>query len=155
MKHIVTKICVLAALFSVSHQSIASSGLSPNALPKIRFQYQMFCQGCHVGDGRGGKDVPDMRNHIGTFLSIPDGRRYLIQVPGSANAAIGDADLANLMNWIVTEFGGSSTPDDFIPYTGEEVGELRKSPLTEVVDYRKMLLQKIALNNGNVTEERE
>ncbi|MDV5170188.1 hypothetical protein [Photobacterium rosenbergii] len=155
MKHIMTKICLLGALLLVSNHTVAYQSPSAKELHKIRFQYQMFCQGCHVADGRGGKDVPDMRDHIGAFLTIPEGRRYLIQVPGSANSAVNDADLANLMNWMVKEFGGDSAPDGFARFTSEEVGELRKSPLMEVTEYRKMLIQKIALNNGKATEESE
>lgn len=153
MRHITAKICFFVMLFSMSTYSLAYVEESERALHKIHFQYQMFCQGCHVSDGRGGKDVPDMRNHIGAFLTIPQGRDYLIQVPGSANAAINDADLANLMNWIVVKFGGESTPDNFKPYTSEEVGRLRQSPLTEVTEYRKWLVQQIALNKETKIEE--
>lgn len=153
MRKITAKICFLVMLLSQSAHSLAYSDESEKALHKIHFQYQMFCQGCHVGDGRGGKDVPDMRNHIGAFLTIPQGRDYLIQVPGSANAAINDVDLANLMNWIVVEFGGKSTPDGFERFTSEEVGRLRQSPLTEVTEYRKWLVQQIALNKGTKKEE--
>ncbi|WP_204243998.1 hypothetical protein [Vibrio galatheae] len=153
MRHITAKICFVVMLFSMSTYSFGYSDETEKALHKVRFQYQMFCQGCHVGDGRGGKDVPDMRDHIGAFLTIPQGRDYLIQVPGSANAAVNNEDLANLMNWIVVEFGGESTPDNFKPYTSEEVGRLRQSPLTEVTEYRKGLVQKIALNKGTNREE--
>lgn len=112
-----------------------------------QYNYQLFCQGCHVADGRGGKDVPDMRQHVGIFLNTQEGREYLIRVPGSANSALNNKDLAHLMNWMVVEFGQQSVPSDFKPYTAQEVGRLRVDPLLEVSDYRTSLLEKITGSN--------
>ena len=114
---------------------------------RARFNYQLFCQGCHVGDGRGGKDVPNMKGKVGDFLALQKGREYLIRVPGAANSALDDKSLAELMNWILLEIGKDSVPENFSRFTEQEVGQLRKKPLMEVVEYRAALLKQITKSN--------
>lgn len=111
--------------------------------PRAKYNYQMFCQGCHTPDGIGGKDVPKIKNFIGNFLSFQQGREYLVRVPGSANSSLNDSQLAEVLNWIVLELGGKSVPADIKLYTAKEVGKLRQDPLFEVVNYRKLLIAKI------------
>lgn len=101
-----------------------------------------------MSDGRGGKDVPDMRQHVGFFLKTQQGREYLIRVPGSANSALNNHDLADLMNWMLVEFGKDSVPENFKPYTAEEVGALRTQPLMEVSNYRQSLLKSLELTTN-------
>lgn len=43
-----------------------------------------------------------------------------MQVPGAANAQLTDAALAQVINWIVRKFAGTSMPERFVPYTTEE-----------------------------------
>lgn len=113
---------------------------------RAKFNYQMLCQGCHTPDGTGGNDTPKMKDHIGNFLSTQDGREYLVRVPGSANSALDDPQLAEVLNWIIIEMGGDSTPDDMQHYTAEEVGKLRKEALFEVTEYRKQILSELPMN---------
>lgn len=108
------------------------------------FNYQMSCQGCHSPDGSGANAVPRMRDVVGMFLATDAGREYLVRVPGSAVSALGDADLAEVLNWIIQEFAGASVTVPFQPYTPQEVGRLRQHPLPEVVQYRAQLLADIA-----------
>jgi hypothetical protein len=109
------------------------------------FNYQILCQGCHVGDGRGGKDVPNMKGLVGQFLKISKGREYLVRVPGSANSALNSRELAELLNWMIPSFGKDSAPKEFKPYTEQEVQILRENPLMEVVEYRAKLMKEILL----------
>jgi mono/diheme cytochrome c family protein len=108
------------------------------------FNYQMSCQGCHTRNGSGANAVPRMRDVVGMFLATEAGREYLVRVPGSAVSALGDADLAEVLNWIIQEFAGASVTVPFQPYTPQEVGRLRQHPLPEVVQYRAQLLADIA-----------
>lgn len=114
---------------------------------RAQFNYQMSCQGCHAPDGSGAGEVPRMREHVGIFLATEAGREYLVRVPGSAVSALGDAELAEVLNWIVREFAGASITLPFEPYTPQEVGQLRQYPLNEVVQYRAQLLADIASAN--------
>lgn len=114
---------------------------------RAKFNYQMLCQGCHTPDGSGFKDVPRIKGFIGNFLVNQKGREYLVRVPGSANSALNDKDLAEVLNWIIFEMGGTSTPNNLQRYTAEEVAKLRKNPLFEVVEYRKQLLLELPKAN--------
>jgi len=108
--------------------------------------YMLNCQGCHLPDGRGfpERQVPDLREQMGRFLSVPGGREYLVQVPGAAQTALADADLARLLNWMLNSFSAAEVPGDFQPYTAAEVGLLRQHPLASPSSIRVELLVQIA-----------
>lgn len=112
---------------------------------RARFNYMMFCQGCHQPDASGSDKahVPQIRGFVGHFLKIDGGREFLVRVPGSAYAAVDDQQLAELLNWMILEFSGKSMPEHFIPYTGDEVGRLRDQPLNEVDNARSRLVERI------------
>jgi hypothetical protein len=112
---------------------------------EARVHYMLNCQGCHLHNGAGSLDgeVPEMKDYVGNFLKVPEGREYLVQVPGSANAPLPDEELANLLNWILLTIGRESTPADFTPYTEDEVGTLRATSLTNVVELRSTLIERI------------
>ena len=58
-------------------------------------------------------------------MTIPGGRQYLASVPGVAQAPLDDADLAALLNWILTEFSPPATAQ---PYQASELHALRATP---------------------------
>lgn len=111
---------------------------------RAQFNYQMFCQGCHTPDGSGARSVPRMKDHVGYFLTTAQGREYLVRVPGSATSALDDEQLAEVLNWIILEFAGNSSSEDYDRYTSVEVAQLRRRPLNEVAQYRAQLLVEIA-----------
>lgn len=131
------------ALFLLSLISSFSAYSADNDA-RIKFNYQMLCQGCHVGDGRGGKDVPNMKGLVGNFLKTQKGREYLVRVPGAANSALDSKELAELLNWIIVVIGKDSAPKEMKPFTEEEVRMLRQNPLMEVVQYRAKLIEDIS-----------
>lgn len=118
---------------------------------RVRYDYQMHCQGCHTPDGAGAGNVPRMKDFVGTFLGNKAGREYLVRVPGSATSALDDARLAAVLNWVIDTFAGDSRPDDFQPYTAQEVGALRREPLNEVEVYRARILGGLV---ASVSEEK-
>ena len=112
---------------------------------RARIDYMLNCQGCHLPNGEGAGDVPRMLGFVGNFLKVPGGREFLVQVPGSANAPLDDARLAELLNWMLDEISPGQVPAGFRPYTADEVGEYRAVPLHDVLKTRADLIQKIAL----------
>ena len=121
----------------------ASSGW---ATEPAEADYMLNCQGCHLPDGSGfpARQVPDLRNQMGRFLSVPGGREFLVQVPGSAQTALNDADLARLLNWMLLRFSAAQLPANFGP-TGIDFGlDDRKQPLAQVSEVRSELLERIA-----------
>jgi len=110
---------------------------------RAKFNYQMFCQGCHAPDGVGYKSVPTLLNSVGSFLGSQEGREFLVRVPGSANSVLNDEDLAELLNWILLEFSDDSELKRK-PYVAEEVNDYRsKPPLINVVSHRKNLIERL------------
>lgn len=133
-----------SAFFIFIYLSVANSFAADIDKQRAHFNYMMSCQGCHTpgGDSPQG-NVPRMKNTVGYFLSTQKGREYLVRVPGSATSTLSDEHLAEVLNWIISEFSGDSKPEQFLPYTTGEVADLRKDPLTELVEYRKQLLEEI------------
>ena len=110
---------------------------------RARVNYMLNCQGCHLADGRGIGDIPEMKNFVGNFLRVPGGREYLVGVPGSANAPLNDALLAELLNWMLMEMSASELPTDWQPYTAAEVASYRATTLTDVDKIRAVLIDRI------------
>ena len=108
---------------------------------RARINYMLNCQGCHLPEGRGIEGaVPMIRGNVGKFLGVPGGREFLVQVPGSANAALDDAALADLLNWLLVTMSPRELPADWIPYRSAEVAKLRATPLREVAQVRAALV---------------
>ncbi len=105
-----------------------------------RINYIMHCQGCHLADGSAtpGK-VPALKQDVGRFLQVEGGREFLIQVPGTSQSALTDAEVADVLNWILKNFSGDELPYDFTPYTTLEITQFRQ-PLTNVGDVRAGLV---------------
>jgi mono/diheme cytochrome c family protein len=104
-------------------------------------EYMLDCMGCHQANGAGlpGK-VPDMRGVLGRLSGTAAGRRYLIEVPGVAQAPLSSAQLAALLNWMVHELGDHAGSRHFTEFTPTEVAAYRKTPLVEVAAVRQRLL---------------
>ncbi len=111
---------------------------------QARIDYMLNCQGCHLPEGEGAGDVPRMKGFVGNFLKISGGREFLVQVPGSANAPLDDARLAQLLNWMLEAISRDQLPPDFRPYTAEEVAAYRSIPIKDVLKTRVELIQKMA-----------
>jgi hypothetical protein len=106
--------------------------------------YRLHCEGCHLADGSAspGK-VPALAASVARFLHAPDGRAYLVRVPGVATAPLDDGDLAALLGWTLRRFDAANLPPDFAPYTAEEVGRWRAEPLLDVAAERARLLENV------------
>ena len=133
-------VCSILLLAAFSCESFATDNRSALA----RQNYILNCQGCHLADGAGFKDkVPKMTDFVAYFLHVEGGREFIVQVPGAANAPINDQDLADVMNWLLRNFSAGQLPDDFIPYSGDEVGKLRKKPMVDIISRRANLIKRI------------
>jgi cytochrome c553 len=111
--------------------------------------WTLNCQGCHRLDGTGSATTsPSLAGTVAKFLWVPGGREYLGRVPGVATSPLSNADLAELMNWMLWRFDRQNLPATFEPYTAAEIGQLRTRPLRlEASQMRSDLLTK-ALASG-------
>lgn len=121
----------------------ASAG--PVAADAAKKNYRLYCMGCHQADGSGWPEhgIPNMRDEVGHFLRLPEGRAYLSQVPGTLNTPLGDAETAEVLNWIVGNIGRASVPADFRRYTAEDVGRYRASVPQDIPGLRAELMRRL------------
>ena len=119
-------------MFALANAAVAAPDRS-------RQNYIQFCAGCHQIDGSGspGVGIPDMRGQLGYFLNSPGGRAFLVQVPGSANSPLSNAELALLLNWMLKVFSPAQVPASFVPYSADEVSSLRAQVPAAVDDLRR------------------
>lgn len=131
---------------------IAQAGYS------VATNYQLQCLGCHLSQGEGAPrtGTPKMTGFVGNFLRVEGGREFLVRVPGVAQSALSDAQIAELLNWILDPrhgMAGASTPADFQPYSATEVAEVRhhallNRPGTRAGLIERMRAQGIAIDDG-------
>ena len=112
---------------------------------RARLQYLQHCSGCHLVDGSGSptKGIPSMRGMLGRFLQVPGGREFIVQVPGVMNSALRDAEIANLMNWLVPAVSAETVPAGFQPYTAQEIARLRQSRPADIMGFRARLVREM------------
>jgi cytochrome c553 len=108
--------------------------------------YVLYCMGCHGDQAQGvpGK-VPPLAGSVALFMRSAEGRDYVLRVPGAANSALADAQLAAVLNWLAERF----PPPEAgalrnAPFTAAEVGELRRKPLADVRDRRREVVRALA-----------
>jgi mono/diheme cytochrome c family protein len=142
----------LAVALSISAASLAAapggnvpdvetrrSGLTLAPMPRTAQLYASNCQGCHGEFGSSAAEIPTLAGRVGYFTRIPEGRRYLVQVPNVALNMNSDADIAAVLNWLLTTYSRAQLPADFKPYTASEVGELRKARIDVAVSRRRVV----------------
>lgn len=135
---------MLSLLFITVSASAAIQAAPEIDHARAQSNYMLNCQGCHLADGTGlPGSVPSMRGIVGSFLAVPGGREFLVQVPGSANAPLSNADLAELLNWILTTMSAEQLTPDFQYYTEAEVEQMRQHTLMNVAEVRAGLVAKM------------
>ena len=125
--------------------ALLSSPLWASDTGSPRMNYMLHCSGCHGQDATGspGAGVPSMRGAIGHFFKVEGGRQFLIQVPGTSQSSLNDAQTAELMNWMLKTFSKDEIPAATPPYTRQEVAQLRASPLVEVAAEREAIIKRL------------
>jgi hypothetical protein len=112
---------------------------------RAEVNYMLHCQGCHLPEGEGfaGK-VPRIKDFAGFFLHSGEGRDFLIRVPGVAQSALSDEEVAELMNWLLRSYSADQLPYNYLPFTAAEVRKLRADPERDPKAARTAILDRIA-----------
>jgi cytochrome c553 len=107
--------------------------------------YILFCMGCHGAQAEGvpGK-VPPLAHTLGRFMRTPEGRNYILRVPGAANSVLSDAQLAAVLNWLAQTYDGDELTSEVPLFTAAEVTSQRHSPLTSVLATRREVVRALA-----------
>ena len=124
---------------------LAGTALAAGSEQRNRNHYLLHCSGCHQADGSGRVDngIPRMKDQVGHFLHLPEGRAFLVQVPGTAQSSLSDADTAAMLNWMLQAISAQQMPADFVPYSTEEVTRLRATPLPDAPRTRRLLVEQL------------
>lgn len=119
-----------------------------------RANYVLRCSGCHGLDGhqreKGG--IPALKDSVGVFTSDPDGRTYLLKVPGVRNSNLSPADTAAVLNYVMTTFAGESLPADAPAFTADEVEAAAKVTITDVVGLRREVSARLRAQGMKVAD---
>lgn len=123
----------------------ASAALALAADPG-RGYYVLHCAGCHQMDGTGSSshEIPNMKGAVGNLLRLPEGRAFLVQVPGTSISALSDAEIAVLLDWMLPQFSRAEMPPGFVPYTAAEVTQFRNQRLNDVAGTRTAIVARLA-----------
>jgi hypothetical protein len=107
--------------------------------------YMLHCMGCHGAEAQGvpGK-IPPLANALTLFMRTPEGRNYVLRVPGAANSALSDGQLAAVLNWLALTYDSSASSKGITPFTSEEVSRLRHTPLVSVLAARREVVRNLA-----------
>ena len=126
---------ILVAALSVAALASASAAASPAQ------DYMLYCMGCHGEQARGvpGK-VPPLAGALALYMRTEAGRNYVLRVPGAANSALSDAQLAAVLNWLAQTY---PAPGEVraAAFTAEEVARTRHTPLANVQATRQELVR--------------
>jgi hypothetical protein len=80
-------------------------------------------------------------------MRIPEGRDYVLRVPGAANSALPDARLAAVLNWLAASYGTPGAPQAS-PFTVDEVTGVRRTPLADVQARRREVIRALAASGA-------
>lgn len=118
----------------------------PAAIPRLSRAAELFsrnCQGCHGHTGVSVSEVPRLRGQVGWFLHTPEGRDYVVRVPGVAFAPLSDRDLTETLNWMLAAFSADELPPGWQPYTVAEVARLRRRPVPNITRERAVIVDEL------------
>ena len=140
----------LAAAFLALAASSRAVAADPEVRPGLELHagaaldYAHRCRGCHglSGEGTPGH-VPRLAGFVGWYTHLPEGRDYLMRVPGVARSQLDDVRLTAVLNWMLTNLSAEETAPGFPPFTAEEVGRARRQPLVGRVEKRAELLMEL------------
>lgn len=131
----------LAALAALA----AGAAAAQPAITNPRSLYVLHCAGCHGMDASGvpGQGVPSMRGSLGQFMRLPEGRAFLLQVPGVNNAGLSDEQIAVVTNWMVRQFSADTAPPGWPAYTAAEVAAAKAQRPSDVTQARADLVARL------------
>jgi len=111
--------------------TVSAAAQAQDKLPRAQANYLLHCS------GKPAAGIPDMRATLPLLLATPAGRAFVIQAPGTSGSDLGDAEIAELINWMVPALS-RGTPDP--AYTPQEVTRYRGAPLDDVTAQRAAAL---------------
>jgi mono/diheme cytochrome c family protein len=116
--------------------------------------YVLRCMGCHGAEGGGvPPKIPSLRRSLPLFASLPEGREYLMRVPGASNSALSDAQLAGVLNYLAQRYADERTAARLAPFSAQEVAAKRRPALSDVASARRAVLARLAESGVTLAED--
>ena len=133
---------------------LAGTAIGQGAERTPATNYVLKCIGCHLQDGSGlpAAGIPDFVDQVGVFARLPEGRAYLLHVPGVIGSSLSDDEIAALLNYVMEIYAGDSLPAAFEPFTAIDVASLRAAEIGNVVKYRRVVAAKLAEHGIDVPD---
>jgi hypothetical protein len=132
----------LRALTAIAGITFACAAANAASAYQPLVNFQLHCMGCHLADGSGQAGrVPSIRRSLLLFSASPEGRDYIVRVPGVAQSPLSNEDTAALLNWMARNLSDLKMPPDFADYSAAEIERLRHHPLVKVSAVRARLLR--------------
>ncbi len=129
---------VLVAVLALCASVIAQADDAARA----KQHYQLNCMGCHGEDGKGLEgQVPSLHGTLSRISSAPQGREYVLRVPGVTQSTLSPAEVAEVLNWAIREFSDADAAKRIRPFTAAEVASARTRPLLEISATRAKVLR--------------
>jgi|SRR5690606_8784512 mono/diheme cytochrome c family protein len=131
--------------FAMATAPVSAPVNTPANAHNVKVNWMLNCQGCHQADATGSPGgAPNMAGLVSRFLTVEGGREYLVRVPGVATSPLDNEALAALVNWMLVKFDPEHMPENFTPYTADEIAILRAHPLiSDAGTVREKLIQSI------------
>ena len=128
--------------------ALAAGACAATARASPPQDYTLYCMGCHGAQAQGvpGK-IPPLAGSVSLFMRTPEGRDYVLRVPGAANSALADAQLAAVLNWLAETYGAPDAPQP-APFTVDEVTRVRRTPLADVQARRREVVRLLAASGA-------
>lgn len=138
-----TGAAVVAALTNTL-MSVSAHAANPSQ------DYALHCMGCHGTEAQGvpGK-VPPLANALQRFMRTAEGRNYVLRVPGAANSALSDEQLAAVLNWLARTYDSNAPASAPSPFTTNEVAAHRHQPLLSVLATRRAVVRNLATTGAS------
>jgi hypothetical protein len=148
----------LAALLLVAALPAAAADYTPGrpleSHAGARLDYALKCKGCHGLRGQGTPGhVPRLEGFVGLFTHLPEGRDYLMRVPGVARSVLDDVRLTAVLNWVLETYGREQVAPGFRPFTVAEVAAARLRPLEDRKGLRDRMLAELRAKGLLAPEE--
>jgi mono/diheme cytochrome c family protein len=134
----------MARLILFAAPLLAAAALAGTAGASPPQDYMLYCMGCHGAEAQGvaGK-IPPLAGALARFMRTPEGRNYVLRVPGAANSVLTDVQLAAVLNWLAERYRVADEPLPQ-PFTAAEVAGLRHTPLANVQATRREVVRSLA-----------
>ncbi len=126
------------AIAGLAAAVVAGSVVGAAAELSPRSNYILRCTGCHGLEGLGTEEggVPSFPGSVGKIANIDSGRTYMMHVPGVVASSLTNAEIAEVMNYVLTNFDET----DAEPFTEEEVVRRRAVPFEDIVEERRQVV---------------